>query len=98
PKRGTVVFVHGCFWHRHAGCKKATTPKSRAEFWRQKFARNVARDKRAAKELKSLGWNVAIIWECETKNPVALAHRLEDIFEIGRSNRRVQRKSGGGGK
>lgn len=82
PKHGTVVFVHGCFWHRHTGCKKATTPKSRVKFWREKFARNVARDKRAANELKSLGWNVAVIWECESKDPVALTHHLEVIFDI----------------
>ncbi len=92
PKRGAVVFVHGCFWHRHAGCKKATTPKSRVEFWREKFARNVARDKRTAKELKSLGWTVAVIWECETRDPVALAHHLEAIFDIGRSSRRATRR------
>lgn len=87
PKHATVVFVHGCFWHRHAGCKKATTPKSRVEFWRQKFARNISRDKRTAKELKSLGWKVAVIWECETKDPNKLSNRLKQIFSYKSNSR-----------
>src|SRR4051812_10302481 len=67
PKYKTVVFVHGCFWHRHAKCGLAYTPKTRGEFWSEKFAANVARDERAQAELAKLGWRVLVIWECELR-------------------------------
>jgi len=67
PKYKTIIFVHGCFWHRHEGCKEATTPKSHTAFWKDKFAKNVARDKSNIEELKALGWNVIVVWECEIK-------------------------------
>lgn len=60
-----VVFVHGCFWHRHDGCKVAATPKSNTEFWIEKFERNVARDARSRELLEAQGWRVVIVWECE---------------------------------
>ena len=63
-----IIFVHGCFWHRHEGCKKASTPKTRTEWWQNKFDRNVSNDKKHQQELKNLGWNVIVIWECEVKN------------------------------
>src|SRR5690606_26784471 len=59
----TVVFVHGCFWHRHADCPIATIPKSNTQFWLDKFNRNIARDRRIVRELEKLGWNVLIAWE-----------------------------------
>ena len=65
PKYRAAVFVHGCFWHRHTGCKVASTPKSNTEFWIDKFERNVARDARVAGELGVLGWRVFVVWECE---------------------------------
>jgi DNA mismatch endonuclease (patch repair protein) len=65
PKYRAAVFVHGCFWHRHTGCKVASTPKSNTEFWIDKFERNVARDTRVAGELGVLGWRVFVVWECE---------------------------------
>ena len=65
-KYNTAIFMHGCFWHRHSGCKYAYTPKSRVEFWQKKFEANVSRDKQNEQELKKLGWNVIVIWECET--------------------------------
>ncbi len=65
PRYKSVVFVHGCFWHRHAGCKVASMPKSNVEFWSEKFAKNLARDARVAKELAALGWRVFTVWECE---------------------------------
>lgn len=65
PRYKALVFVHGCFWHRHAGCKVATTPKSNTQFWLEKFERNVARDSRSRKSLEALGWNVMVVWECE---------------------------------
>ena len=67
PKYRTVVFVHGCYWHRHRGCKETTTPKTRTEWWQAKFDGNVERDKRNQRELKKLGWKVIVVWECETK-------------------------------
>lgn len=70
PKYKAVVFVHGCFWHRHAGCSIATTPKSNTDFWLAKFARNVARDKRVVGELSAIGWNVVIAWECELQSGI----------------------------
>ena len=81
PKFKTVIFVNGCFWHRHPGCKRATLPKSNAEFWRQKLEKNVARDRRNIQTLKDLGWYVLIIWECELKDTMTLQARLSDFFE-----------------
>ena len=66
PKHHTVVFVHGCFWHRHRSCKMAYMPKSRTTFWLQKFQENVDRDRRAVCNLRRLGWGVVVIWECQT--------------------------------
>lgn len=66
-KYKTVIFVHGCFWHRHPGCKYATTPKTNPEFWDAKFAGTVERDKRKAAELQRLGWTVITLWECEVR-------------------------------
>ena len=80
--RRVVLFVHGCFWHRHPGCKKATMPKSRVGFWRSKFERNVARDRKAVRELQALGWTVEIIWECETRTVEAITERVSNIFGL----------------
>ncbi len=65
PKYRCVVFVHGCFWHRHAGCKLAAVPATRVDFWHSKFAANVARDEKANASLHTLGWRTFTIWECE---------------------------------
>lgn len=65
PRYKTVVFVHGCFWHRHPECNIATTPKSNTPFWIDKFEKNVARDRRVSTALVTMGWKVVIIWECE---------------------------------
>jgi len=67
PKRRAVVFIHGCYWHRHEGCRFATTPSSNTDFWTSKFAGNVARDARNVHDLRSAGWRVGIIWECALK-------------------------------
>lgn len=64
PKYKACIFVNGCFWHRHKGCKLASEPKSREEFWNRKFAENVARDQRNIKALQDYGWRVAVVWEC----------------------------------
>jgi DNA mismatch endonuclease (patch repair protein) len=68
PKHKAVVFVHGCFWHRHENCRYATTPATRPEFWEKKFAENVARDERCISRLKEMGWNTLVVWECEIKS------------------------------
>jgi len=78
PKYHTVVFVHGCFWHRHKGCKYAYTPKSRVRFWQTKFHENVDRDRRVCRQLRRLGWQVVVIWECQTVDTVSLAVRLAE--------------------
>src|SRR4051812_11114329 len=80
PKWHKVIFVHGCFWHRHAGCKYAYSPKSRTQFWCKKFEGNVMRDRKRSQELAILGWEAHVIWECEAKNAQALAKRLRGMF------------------
>lgn len=80
PRR-KVIFVHGCFWHRHAGCRRATNPKTRKEFWEAKFLANQARDKRVQEELNALGWSYLVIWECETGNPETLAEKLKAFLD-----------------
>ena len=89
PKHRLVVFVHGCFWHRHQGCKYAYTPKSRVAFWTEKFTANVARDARQEAELIALGWRVLVIWECETKHEAAVECRLATIIR-GEGSAQVQ--------
>lgn len=74
PQYRAVLFVHGCFWHRHEGCRYTTTPKSNAEFWRLKFDGNLSRDVRDIALLRQGGWRVAIVWEC------ALKRSLEDVL------------------
>lgn len=61
----TVIFVHGCFWHRHSGCRDTSTPKTRTDFWNEKFERNVANDKKHQSELEKMGYRVIVVWECE---------------------------------
>ncbi len=65
PKYHTAIFIHGCFWHRHPGCKDATTPKSRTDFWKSKFSKNILNDCINQEKLKTAGWNIVILWECE---------------------------------
>ncbi|MFA7368261.1 MAG: very short patch repair endonuclease [Kiritimatiellales bacterium] len=77
PKYKTVIFVHGCFWHRHKGCKDATTPKSNKAFWKKKFERNTVNDKKHARELRKLGWKVVTVWSCQLKKPDTVLERLE---------------------
>ena len=80
PKHRTVVFVHGCYWHRHAGCKRASTPTKNREKWERKFARNVERDRRNRSDLEALGWRVVVVWECETKDLERLAAALQSAL------------------
>ena len=68
PKYKTVIFVHGCFCHRHENCKYASIPKTRKEFWESKFKANVKRDKEIQEKIKNIGWQSVVVWECEIKN------------------------------
>ena len=76
PKHKTAIFVHGCFWHRHQGCKNCTTPTNRREWWMAKLNGNAQRDKLYERALKKSGWRVIVIWECQTMN----LHRLEKLI------------------
>ncbi|ADL34645.1 DNA mismatch endonuclease Vsr [Butyrivibrio proteoclasticus B316] len=82
PKYHVAIFVHGCFWHRHEGCKDATTPKTRTEFWLEKFDKNVKNDQIKQEKLKEMGWKVIVIWECELKKDFQrIMDRLEQEFK-----------------
>lgn len=76
PKYSTVVFVHGCFWHRHPGCPRASTPATHQDYWLLKFKRTEKRDQENQKELHRRGWNVILIWECELREINLLAEWL----------------------
>lgn len=77
PKYGMVIFIHGCFWHRHKNCRLASTPKSNQAFWQAKFANNQRKDARAKRQLNGLGWRVMTVWECRiNKDPQAVIRRI----------------------
>ena len=94
-----AIFVHGCFWHRYSGCKNASTPKTRVEFWTEKFERNVARDQLKETALREMGWQVLLVWECETKSVETLSAKLasalageaypekSDLSEVGQRSK-----------
>ena len=84
PKHRTVVFVHGCFWHRHENCPHASAPSSRQGYWLPKFRRTVERDRKNQEELRQQGLNVFVVWECETKDLHSLAQRL--IMKISKGS------------
>lgn len=73
PKHRVALFVHGCFWHQHPGCRRARVPKARPEYWIEKLRRNVERDAAVGPALEAMGWRPAVIWECEIKDPSNLA-------------------------
>ena len=86
PKHRTAIFVHGCYWHRHPGCPKATTPSTNTDFWHEKFAGTVERDRKNVSEIESQGWKVITVWECELeKNPqevlAAVAANLKGVTD-----------------
>lgn len=84
PKYRLAIFVHGCFWHQHPNCKRASLPQTRKEFWASKLANNIRRDKEAIAELRSTGWHIEVIWECETKDVAKLEQRLTNTFGLER--------------
>lgn len=79
--RRSVIFVHGCFWHRHPDCRYASMPKTRTVFWQDKFAKNVERDERNIRKLTDAGWSVLVVWQCELKNLETLARKIHDFLE-----------------
>lgn len=83
PKHRAVVFVHGCFWHRHEGCRYTTIPRTNEEFWQRKFLGNVDRDTRHLELLRSLGWRVATVWECAVKDSAEVAAQLVEEWLHG---------------
>jgi DNA mismatch endonuclease (patch repair protein) len=76
PKYKTAIFVHGCFWHQHPGCKKATIPRTNHKFWKQKLERNVERDNEHDDQLKRQGWKVITVWECDVKKDIEQIMKL----------------------
>lgn len=80
PRLRRAIFVHGCFWHRHLGCRLAYMPKSNAQFWLDKLEANIRRDALALKALDALGWEVLIVWACEVSNRHALAQKLNSFL------------------
>ncbi len=81
PRHGKIVFVHGCFWHRHKNCRMTTTPKSRKAFWLSKFEKNVKRDARSISVLRRQGWKVLVLWQCQTTDPDKLERRLRRFLD-----------------
>ena len=85
PGRKAVIFVHGCFWHRHPECRDASMPKTNMEFWERKFGENVARDCRNEKMLGQTGWRVLVIWECEIADPEKLKDKIVNFLDATKS-------------
>jgi DNA mismatch endonuclease, patch repair protein len=80
PKYRTAIYVHGCFWHRHANCSLAYTPKSNLDFWKKKFARNVERDAEVTAKLQAAGWKQITIWECELADVPAVETKFRQLL------------------
>lgn len=80
PKHRKIIFIHGCFWHDHKGCRRSSRPATNKSFWVKKLETNVARDKRILRKLRSLGWRVLVIWECQLKNEKKLKAMLEKFL------------------
>jgi len=81
PKRKKVIFINGCFWHRHTCKKGRSMPATRKKFWQQKFKRTIERDKQNYKALKKLGWKVFVIWECQIKKPEKLIGKISKFLK-----------------
>ena len=81
PSRRSVIFVHGCFWHRHEGCQACTSPKDNHDYWQAKFERNKERDRQNLAALSEAGWRTMVVWECETRRPAELLPRLHGFLD-----------------
>ena len=80
PRYATAVFVHGCFWHGHAGCKPAELPASNREYWERKIGRNMARDRRNLRGLRALGWRALVVWECRIRDEPGIRRALRPLL------------------
>lgn len=80
PRHRKVIFVHGCFWHQHHGCRRSNVPKSRVDYWGPKLSRNIVRDREAMAALHASRWSVLVVWECESTDVDALTLKLADFF------------------
>jgi DNA mismatch endonuclease (patch repair protein) len=81
PKYRTVIFIHGCFWHSHEGCKKSKLPETAKEFWAQKINQNQVRDRTSHENLEAVGWQVIVIWQCEISSRAKQKEKLEWLVE-----------------
>ena len=79
--RRKIILVHGCFWHRHRKCPLSSTPKTRVDFWKEKFEKNMVRDRRNLRELKKLGWSILVVWQCEIKDKDKLEKMIRLFLE-----------------
>jgi DNA mismatch endonuclease, patch repair protein len=79
-KKRKVIFVHGCFWHQHAGCPRAVMPRTNRSYWQPKLAGNVTRDRVVGENLRNVGWKVLVIWECEIKRQDVIAERMSSFL------------------
>jgi DNA mismatch endonuclease (patch repair protein) len=91
---GFAIFVHGCFWHRHPGCRRMTTPTRNRDFWVEKFAANIARDNARAAELEATGLRTVTVWECEVENTAALDEKLLLLVDLQRGDGPTRRDAG----
>ena len=83
PRHRLAVFVHGCFWHRHPNCRRASMPATRSDFWEAKFAKNMLRDRAAVTALHDQGWETLVIWECETKDRAQIERAFQNAIAHG---------------
>jgi DNA mismatch endonuclease (patch repair protein) len=90
PRRRVAIFVHGCFWHRHRGCRYAYRPKSNRGFWKRKFEANMTRDREVARALRKLGWRILIVWECQIEKPDKLTRKLQYLLSTNAQSRRAR--------
>jgi DNA mismatch endonuclease (patch repair protein) len=90
PRYRVAVFVHGCFWHQHAGCIDCSKPKTNSDYWGPKLLRNVIRDRKNRRLLRRSGWTPIVIWECETKNPEPLRMKIAKKLELKMDSARTQ--------
>ena len=81
PSRGKIIFVHGCFWHRHGTCKNTRWPKSKLDFWKPKLEANHNRDKAVRRSLRGMGWKLMVVWECQLANAAKVVIRLRRFLE-----------------
>lgn len=86
PKYKSVIFVHGCFWHQHKGCRKSRRPTSNVEFWNEKLDKNIERDNRKESELKNAGWKVLTVWDCEIKDEDLLIEKVKNFLTQSAKN------------